>query len=278
VTSARAARQGVNGFVFLKDRDGDENSQLYFYSLADQNSRLLTDGTSLNGSPAWSRDGAQLAWYSNARDPLIFDVLVRDMVGGTTRTLVQGDHGTYYPIDWSPDNRQLLLWNPVSISESHLYLLDIASGAMTELDPPPNTALDTRVRPARRVPIQPPPVAITAARFSADGKGVYLISDRDSEFTQLRYLDLENRGASRSLTEHINWDIEQFDLSADGRWLAFSFNEGGYSRLQLLDLRNQQEPALPPMPRGLIANLRFDGTGRQLARQAARCVDARHGS
>ncbi len=266
VVSARAARGGAHGFVFLKDRDGNENSQLYFYELADRSVRLLTDAPSLNGSPVWSRDGRRVAWYSNSRDPAVFDVMVRDVASDNTNsTLLLGDNATYYPLDWSPDNSKLLLWNPVSATESHLFMLDLASIALTELDVAPAIAPGRPPGPPGKVPLTPPPVAITSARFAADGRGVYLISDRDSGFTQLRYLDLAAPGPSRSLSAYIGWDIEQFDVSVDGRWLAYTANEGGYSRLQLLDLRNSLEISLPPMPRGLIANLRFDPASTQLA-------------
>ncbi len=266
VASARAARGGANGFVFLKDRDGNENSQLYFYSLADRSVRLLTDTPSLNGSPAWSRDGRRVAWYSNSRDPAIFDVMVRDVANDKANSmLLSGDNATYYPLDWSPDNSKLLLWNPVSATESHLLLLDLAGNTLTELDVAPAITPGKALSPPNKVPVKPPTVAIASARFAADGRGVYLISDRDSDFTQLRYLDLVAPGPSRSRSAHIGWDIEQFDVSVDGRWLAYSANEGGYSRLQLLDLRNSLEISLPPVPRGLIANLRFDPASTQLA-------------
>jgi dipeptidyl aminopeptidase/acylaminoacyl peptidase len=268
VVAARAARGGANGFVFLKDRDGNENNQLYFYSLADRSVRLLTDTPSLNGSPAWSRDGRRVAFFNNSRDPAVFDLVVRDVAGGNANTtLLPGDSATYYPLDWSPDDRRLLLWNPVSANESHLFLLDLAGNALTELDvaPVPAPAPGKPRRPAAKVPVRPPTVAITSARFAADGRGVFLISNRDSEFNQLRYLDLTSAEPSRSLSAYIGWDIEQFDVSADGHWLAYVANEGGYSRLQLLDLRNSLEIALPPLPRGQIANLRFDPASTQLA-------------
>jgi dipeptidyl aminopeptidase/acylaminoacyl peptidase len=266
VVTARAARGGANGFVFLKDRDGNEYSQLYFYALADRSIRLLTETPSLNGSPAWSRDGRRVAFFNNSRDPAVFDLVVRDVANDNANTtLLLGDNATYYPLDWSPDNSKLLLWNPVSATESHLFLLDLASNALTELDTAPAIAPRKPTPPRTGVPVRPPPVAITSARFAADGRGVYLISDRDSDFTQLRYLDLAAPGPSRSLSAFIGWDIEQFDVSVDGRWLAYTANEGGYSRLQLLDLRNSLEIALPPMPRGLVANLRFDPASTQLA-------------
>src|SRR6202012_5043571 len=57
VSIARAPHSGTwNGFVFLKDQDGDENAQVYYYGA---NSRVtqLTQGKFLHGSPVWSNDG-----------------------------------------------------------------------------------------------------------------------------------------------------------------------------------------------------------------------------
>lgn len=254
VTGARVARGEPHGVAFLKDFNGDENSQLYFYSFGRRSATLLTDNKSLNGSPVWSRDGKRLAWYSNARDPQVFDVVMRDFAGdGVTRVLLAGELRTYYPIDWSPDGRKLLLWNPLAINDSRLFVFDLADKSLQELD---------AVAAVGKRPLEP--VAISSARFAADGQGVYLISDRDSEFAQLRYIEIGSTEPSRSLTAHVPWDVEQFDLSADGRYLVFTANEDGYSRLQVLDLLNSQDLVLPPMPRGLIANPRFDASGRTL--------------
>jgi len=63
VTVARAPQvPGAEGFVFLKDHGGDENSQLFYYRLADHSARLLTDGKSLHGSVVWSKDGKRIAF------------------------------------------------------------------------------------------------------------------------------------------------------------------------------------------------------------------------
>ena len=47
------------------------------------------------------------------------------------------------------------------------------------------------------------------AFFGKDGKGVYFITDRDSEFHRLAYLDFASNRC-RFLTDHIKWDIDEF--------------------------------------------------------------------
>ena len=96
----------------------------------------------------------------------------------------------------------------MSVSEAYLYVVDLGTGQKREVDPAPGK------------------VGIEGAKFSRDGQGVYLISDRDSEFAQLRYVKL--------------FTAEKTDISGpialgrrgardlqDGHYLAYVTNEGG---------------------------------------------------
>ena len=104
---------------------------------------------------------------------------------------------------------------------------------------------------------------MSQALFTADGRGVYLITNRDSEFEQLRRVDLGS-GAVEILTAHIPWDIDSFARSDDGRYLAWVANVDGVSRLTVIDLSTRSE-ILPPLPDGQIGRIAFDRTGKRLA-------------
>jgi hypothetical protein len=82
------AAANSNGFAFLKDKGGDENAQIYYYRNADRSTRLLTDGKSLNGSPVWAHDGKRLAFYSNARDGVSYDIYVVDVESDAAPRLI----------------------------------------------------------------------------------------------------------------------------------------------------------------------------------------------
>ncbi len=90
-------------------------------------------------------------------------------------------------------------------------------------------------------------VAYGNARFAKDGKGIYLTSDRDSEFQRLVFMDLADRKPV-VLTPNLNWDVDEFDLSRDGRWIAFEANEDGASGLHVLDTKTRKEIAIPKLP------------------------------
>src|SRR5882757_8305822 len=250
VSAARAPRtppangQG-NAFVFLKDQGGDENAQIYYYS-SSAHVQQLTPGKFLHGSPVWSNDGKRVAFYGNERDGISYDVYVTD-IGSThaPRLVAGGQQDSWYPLDWSPDDRKLLLWKYVSINESYLFIADVYTGTLTPVD-----------ASGRKI-------GIRSAKFAPDGRGIYLACDEDGEFAQLRYLDPVSHEV-RKLTDRIQWDIEDFDVSVDGRYIAYVANEDGRSRLTVLDTLGKLELAPVGLPDGRIINVGFDKTGHRL--------------
>jgi dipeptidyl aminopeptidase/acylaminoacyl peptidase len=242
---ARAARSG-SGFVFLKDHAGDENAQVY-YQGANGVPRALTHGDFIHGSTVWAHDGKRVAFYGNERDGVSYDVFVIDATGnGTPQLLVGGHEDTWYPLDWSADDAKLLVWKYLSITESYLYLADVATGSLTPLEDKPRRG------------------GIRGARFGPDGRGVYVLTDEDSEYAQLKYKDPFSH-ESRTITPDVGWDVEDFDVSADGRYIAYVQNEDGRSRLHIIDTSTKQNVAPPGLPEGRIGNARFDRSGRRLA-------------
>jgi len=248
VNTARSAQNpGAEGFAFLKDVGGDENAQVYYYRLADRSTRLMSDGKSRHGSLVWSHDGKRVAFYGNERNGVSFDVYVTDIAAGSAPRLIIGAGAdTWYPLDWSIDDRKLLVWKYYSISESYLYIADVASGELTPLD-----------KSNRKI-------GIRSAKFAPDGRGVYVVSDEDGEFAQLHYVDTVTH-ESRKLTAHLPWDIESFDASPDGRYLAYVANADGVSRLTVVDNSQKREITPPGIPDGRIYDVRFDRQGRRLA-------------
>ena len=248
----RASRTAQDGsFAFLKDRGGDENGQVYYYDGASRTVRLLTDGKSRHGSLVWSNDGKRLAFYGNGRDGVSYDIYVVDTEAGSSssslpRLVIGGQEGAWFPLDWSRDDSKLLLMKYVSVNESYLYIGDVATGRLTAVD-------DSGRK-----------IGIADAQFAPDGRGIYLVSDEDSEFFRLRYLDMVT-GESQVITEDVPWDIEAFDVSDDGRYLAYVANVDGRSRLTVVDTRLRLELAPAGLPDGIISNVKFDPTGRRLA-------------
>ena len=227
---ARAARTGT-GAVFWSDRGGDDNFQMY-YLAANGQTRQLTSGDFIHGSLVWAHDGKRVAFYGNDRDTLSYDVYVADVSGGGAPQLLIGGHeDTWYPLDWSADDEKLLVWKYLSATQSYLYLADVASGALTPLDAKP---MDGGIR---------------RAKFGPDGRGVYVLTDQGGEVAAVYFKDPVTHD-SRRMTPDSPWEVEDFDVSPDGRYLAYVLNEDGRSRLNVLDLQAKQDLTPAGLPRG----------------------------
>jgi dipeptidyl aminopeptidase/acylaminoacyl peptidase len=240
-----------SAYVYLKDAGGNENAQLYYQRMGEPDAHLLTDGKSLNGAPVWSNAGHEVAFFSDARDGRSFDIDIVDPESGSLPRLAfagDGSGAAWSVLDWSADDSKLLVLKEVSIAEGYLYVVDLSTGQKREVDP------------------SPAKIGIAGAKFSRDGQGVYLISDRDAEFAKLRYVSLFSNEKPVVISAHIPWDIEELAISRDGHYLAFVSNEAGVAKLNLLDLRTHQDLAPPRLPQpGIISSLRFDVEGKRLA-------------
>jgi dipeptidyl aminopeptidase/acylaminoacyl peptidase len=257
VGGVAASPAADGGFAFSRDRGGDENAQIFLQRGGERAPRLLTDGKSRHGGALWSRDGKRLVFTGNARDGIATDVYLVEVgaTGGAAPTaprLVVASPGlTWTPVDWSQDGSKLLLLQVTSVTEARLFLAEVATGAYRELALP---AASGKAAPT---------TAIGGARFSADGRGVWLTADLGGEFQQLRYLDLQD-GSLRTLTGDVPWDIEDFEPSPDGRYVAYVANADGYGKLSLLDLGAARTVTPTGLPPGIVSGLRFDRTGARL--------------
>jgi dipeptidyl aminopeptidase/acylaminoacyl peptidase len=237
-----------NFLVFSKDLGGNEFYQLYRLDVATGDVTLLTDGKSRNDTPLWNRAGDRLAYVSTRRNGTDTDLYVMDPRDPKTdRLLAQLEGGGWEPLDWSPDGSRMIVMEYISINESYLWLVNAATGEKTLLTPKGGGEK----------------VSYASARFSADGKGLYVTSDQDSEFQLLRYADLGS-AQFKALSSHIAWDVESFEVSHDGTAIAFVTNEGGISKLRLLDTRSAKERTVPSLPVGVIGTLLWHRNNRDL--------------
>ena len=207
--------------------------------------RRFTDGTHRYVAPLWSRDGKLLAYASNARNGRDMDIYVADPAAPGSERRIAEVQGSWSPLDWSPDDRRLLLSEFISANEAYLALGG-RGGRRGACDH------SARTRASGRTPT----VSYQGGRWSADGRSVYTLSDRDGEFLRLVRLDLAT-GASTVLSGDVPWDVEEFDLSDDGRLLAFFTNEDGVSKLHLLDATTGAALPAPELPAGVAGRPRL---------------------
>jgi dipeptidyl aminopeptidase/acylaminoacyl peptidase len=253
VTNARFHPNGGDYIVFSKDIGGGEWYQLYRYEVASGDVALLTDGKARNLMGPWSSGGDQIAYMSTRRTGKDTDLWVMNPADPKTdRLLTKLEGGGWEPVDWSPDDKKILLKEELSINEAYLWLVDTTSGEKTALTP----------RNANEK------VSYGAGEFSKDGKGIYVTTDKESEFHRLAYLDLSTM-QPKYLTTDIPWDVEAFQLSHDGKQIAFLTDEDGVSALHVMVQNGSsgawKQLAVPKFPAGVMGGLRWHKDGREFA-------------
>ena len=248
VTSARFHPKTGDYIVFSKDIGGGEWYQLYRYEVKSGDVQLLTDGKSRNLLGPWSSKGDRIAYMSTRRTGKDTDLWVMDPSDPKSdRLLTQLEGGGWQPLDWSPDDKHILLEEELSINESYLWLVDSITGEKTALTP-----RDSKEQ-----------ISYGDAQFSKDGGSIYVTTDRDSEFHRLAYMDLASK-KTKYLTTNIPWDVEMFDLTEDGKRVAFVTDEDGASVLHVLDTASGRESPVPKLPNGVITALRWHRDGNEL--------------
>jgi dipeptidyl aminopeptidase/acylaminoacyl peptidase len=235
-----------DALVFLQDTGGGEFFQLHRHDVGTGRNTLLTDGRSRHGSPRWSRDGRSLAFTSTRRNGKDTDIWVMnpDQPGSERQVLAVNGGGFSIP-DWSHDGTTLLLQESISINESRLHLLDLKTGQTRLLTPGGEKA------------------AYSGGQFSRDDRTIYTATDRGSEYQRLVRLD-RRTGAETVLTAGLRWDVSEFEVSPDGRLVAFVTNEDGAGVLHLMDTRSGRPVKIPALPLGVPSGLRWHENGRDL--------------
>ncbi len=246
-------------FLFSKSAGGNEFNQNYRYDFATGDVSLLTDGKSRNSFPVWSEDGTRVAYTSTRRNRADTDIYLQAPNDPKTDKLLAPVKGGGWNVEgWSPDGSQLLVLEYLSINESYLWLFDTKTGAKVELTP----------RPAENAE----KVSYSHALFARDGKGIFVTTDRESEYQRLAYIDLARKQPTYLLPE-AKWDVDDWDLSGDGQQIAYTLNESGSSTLHVIGLamrdgKMQATPAPdptfnPPVSNSIISGVRWQrGAGR----------------
>ena len=218
--------------VVQKDVGGNEFYQLY--SLANGRLTLLTDGRSRNVFGAWSRDGRLIGYTSTRRNGTDADVYVMDPRDRATDRRVAQVHGSWEFSDFSPDRKQAVLIERISITKSNLWLLDLATTALTP------------VGDHRRT------IAHEVAQYAPDGT-LWVTSDADADFLRLGTLD-PGTGRFTPKAPEPKWDVEAFDIADDGSLIAYTINDAGRSVLRLLDVATGSVRTAP-LPAGIVGGL-----------------------
>jgi dienelactone hydrolase len=236
---------GSDRYLFGRDTGGDEWFQIFTRGL-DGSTTQLTEAGTRNQGATFSRDGRMLAWSRAVRGSADYAIFAADPADPASARLLWQGTGAVGPADISDDARTILLVKSRSNQLDELMLLDVASAS-----------------------VRPLAVAGGAARyedprFIRGGAAIIAISNNGSDVRRLIEIDVAS-GAVRAISPELPWDIEAYDLSDDGRVLAYAVNEDGFSRVVVQDFVTRRALPQPDLPRGVLTALDFSPDGSKLA-------------
>ncbi len=196
--------------VLAWDTDGDEQHRLYrCWDLGDGDPVQLTSAAERAHFGAFEPGGARVAYSSTRRNGTDFDIYLMDPLDPSSDQRLVEVEGMWGVVAWSKRGNELLLVHAVSNLENELFVLDVGTRALKRI----TTETDGSV-------------LYGSPQWSRDGGALYYTSDRGTEFSHLRRLDLRT-GDEEVLSDEIPWDVSSIQQTGDGQLLVISVNEDG---------------------------------------------------
>lgn len=271
--------------AFLVSPGGGMNKQIYIARPDGSALRRLTDGKKENNfMGVWTPDGRALTMSSNRRKVFAGDAYLVDVATGEQQ-LITRNRGLGGFVDVTRDGKYGLLYRLINRGNDNLFLVDLADAREVLLTPHDGPGQ-------------------FFGKFSADGKTVYLQSNKDRE--RLAFAKVELRQAAGALKSKasplaelrqaiernlpfisrafrsgsLGHDIqpgeiellaarddavlESFNLNYQGTMAALVWNVAGRSELGFFDLLTKSLKPAPVLPVEIISGLSFSKDGNLL--------------
>jgi dipeptidyl aminopeptidase/acylaminoacyl peptidase len=228
--------------IVLKDEGGNERMQIYRMDDDGSNMRPIAyDPEFIHRFGGITRDGRTLAYESNRRNGVDFDVYVHDLETGAER-LVFDMGGWCSASGFSPDGKLLAITRLTERSfDNDLYLVDVETGDVHHVCPHEEEAV------------------VGSPAWYPDSTGFFFSTDMERDFVAVARYDLASRKWERAIER--DWDLG-VRIDWPGRHVVVSTNEEGYSRLDLHDGRTLAHVRELPLPHRGSAGASFSKDGR----------------
>lgn len=243
-------RSKASELALTMDQGGGEQDQIFLFDPRSAELTLVTDGTSRNRLIQWSRSGRKMAFQSTRRNGRSNDLWIMEPGRpGSEELLMEAEDGTWFgPAGFSADGRRLLVQQFLNVSDSRIHVLDLRSRehlllAGGEENPSANRAI----------------------AFDRRGEGFFYLTNAGGGAADLAWKSLDPDVPPEFLTGQITWDVTDFALSDNGKRGAFVTNEGGASRLHLLDTGSRKFSRVRGIPVGIISGITFSPDSQRLA-------------
>ena len=228
-----------------RDHKGDERHQLFLLDDRGQLEDLVVEPQWIHSRGGVSRDGRLLAYHTNRRNGVDFDVVVRDIPSSTERA-VYDDGGFATAGTFSPDGA----WVSVRVEtersgDNDLYLVNLDSGERRHITPHDGEA------------------SSSGPAWLPDGSGFYFATDIGRDEAAIAFYDVARDAWELVLDP--GWECS-CTVDWAGAHLLIETNEEGWTRAELRDPVTREQQADVPLPgRSVASAWRFSKDGRRLA-------------
>jgi dipeptidyl aminopeptidase/acylaminoacyl peptidase len=231
-------------FLYQSDRGGNELSHLYVQT-PDGTVTDLTPGEELKAMfLGWAQDDQSFFVATNERDRRYFDAYEYNAETYQRQLIYENNEGLNFG-DITPDRCTIALAKTETNADSDIYLYDCQTNQLEKITPHEG---DINHYPSG---------------FSPDGKFLYYLTDRDSEFLYLMRYELESGSHEKLLAA--DWDIVGASLSKHGKYLVLSINNDARTELRLYDAATLSPIALPQLPDAEISSVKIAPTEDRMA-------------
>jgi dipeptidyl aminopeptidase/acylaminoacyl peptidase len=237
----------VNGkyIVYPRDAGGNEATQIFRMDLETRQSTLLSVPDE-RSSASWNRKGDRVlvaavpldkTAQGGTRAAITTTLTSVDPLKPESKTkLTELPGGGWFGFRYSHDDARIAAVQFRTSSDTDVYMIDAKTGAREKLLPAEGAAK----------------AGYQGFEWSRDNKRLFMTTNQSGEFSQLAVFDLTAKEL-KILSAHIPWDVENFRLSEDGKFLLAVVNNNGRDEVRMFDADSGKELERPQIPAGAVS-------------------------
>lgn len=239
-----------NKILFTKAIDGNERNQIFIYDLNTNDVKDLTnDPEHIFRFGGWSTDGRFITYSSNNRNGKDFDVFVMNVESLETKSVFSRG-GWCNALGFSSSGKFVTVLEQRTFFDHNLFLVELSSGNIELLTPHQGDAEYGR------------------PRWLNDETGFYVVSNEDSDFCGLTFLNITTKKAHHVL--ETKWDINNLQFRSHGQKLAIVVNENGFGIPYLYKIESGNLIEDQSFPKnifadGVVEDIRFSNDAEKFA-------------
>ncbi len=235
-------------YLYNQDTDGKLNYRMFVWNSESKQSAPLTETGTRAVQPIWSPSGKYVAYSYFAPGTKGEEIVWQNPYKADEKKTVFLSPYMVQAVAWSKDDKYVAVEEYVNLADmTRLWLVEPQTGKKTLLNKSEKDVF-----------------GIDEVQFSADGKYVYLTSNRAGEFISFERVNLSTKEWSTVYKTEAA-DIEIARLSPDETKVALVFNDKGISRLGFYDLKSGKLESVSKLNPGVITNLEWSPDSKQVA-------------